>query len=317
MLLRAQAAERPGTPPPGGIPANPAVLAGIAEAIEQQYACLLDGDLARFTALLSDDNFRRNVGGLDPREVVEVNFANPIRLPLPLYQIDQVLVLPDGRIMVRIQRERGPTLHFYVESNGGYLLDGGFELVEASTATPAPVPEATPTPVAVQETTQPLNQDLVEPSECRAEPRPLADFFALAEITPTSATPAPRGSGPPPAGGVPAAPLVVAEAREAVRHYTACGATRDTRLITALWTDDFVRRSLAGLDLETLSTTASSPPVTARVPEVVSVRVLPDRRVLVETRFANEREFIAFVVEDGRYLADDLYEPPDDATPVP
>lgn len=154
----------------------------------------------------------------------------------------------------------------------------------------------------------------VDPVECRDEPRPLADFFALADITPTSATPAPRGSGPPPEGGIPAAPVVVAESYEAVRHLTACGTTRDTRFVTALWTDDFFRRSLSGVDLDDVLTPAA--PVTARLPGMVSVRVLPDRRVLVETRTGAGTEFLAFVEQDGRYLLDDLFERTDTAFPI-
>lgn len=316
VLLRAQIADRPGTPPLGGVPADPAVVAGVAEAIKQQYACLLAGDLARFTALLTDDNFRRNFDGLDPRVVSEALVPNPIRLPLPLYQIEEVLVLPDGRIMVRIQRERGPTLHFYVESNGRYLLDGGFEVVDVATPMPAPLQAATPTPVPVRVATPTLDQAVVDPAECRAEPRPLADVFALAELIPTSATPAPRLSGPPPEDGTPAAPATVAAARDVVRQIVACTATRDVPILTAVWTDDFFRRNLAGIDVEALLRADGGAARAAPMAELIAVRLLPDGRILVETWNGYERAFVALVEEDGRYLVDDIYEPTKAAPPV-
>jgi hypothetical protein len=142
VLRRAEARERPGTPPPGGVPANPTVVAGVAEATEQIFACLLTGDFARYASLLSDENFRRTFGGLDPGTVLATPNPTSRDVPLPLHQIEEVLVLPDGRIAVRFQREGGSALSFFVESNGRYLLDGGFELIEAATQLPASIDES-------------------------------------------------------------------------------------------------------------------------------------------------------------------------------
>jgi hypothetical protein len=285
VLRRARSQNRVGTPSPGGVPADPAVVAGVTDAIEQVFACLLTGDFARYASLLTDENFRRTFGGLDPRAALATPNPTSLEVPVPLSQIEEVLVLPDGRIAVRTQRERGPSLSIFVESNGRYLLDGGFELVDVATPTPAAVWDPRPM--------------VVDPSECQAEPRPLAGFYALAEDTPTSATPAPRTTWPPPAGGVPAAPAVVAEAGEAVRQLAACGATQDPRIFTAVWTDDLFRRLLSGNDIETLLTPTAAPgPIP--MPEVAAVRVLPDRRVLVEVRLGGETEFIAFAEATSR-----------------
>jgi len=196
----------------------------------------------------------------------------------------------------------------------GFLAARLVCLLATSAVVLAPVPStarqgvATPSPGGAT----------VAAADCRVEPRPVADFFAVAAETPASATPAPVESGPPPTDGIPAAPVVVAQAVEALDNLAACGAAGDPRLSTALWSDRFFRRALAGRDLETVLVRRVSPePVPVRAPEVVAVSVLPDRRVLVQTQHRDERTFIALVEEDGRFLLDEIFSPPVAATPVP
>lgn len=136
VLRRAESRNRIGTPPAGGVPADPATVAGVTAAVEQLYACLLTVDLRRYASLLTDENFRRNFAGLDPRVVSATPTPNSTRLPLALSQIEEVQVLPDGRVAVEIRAERGRSLSIFVEANGRYLLDVGFELADGGTPTP-------------------------------------------------------------------------------------------------------------------------------------------------------------------------------------
>lgn len=138
VLRRAEAMNQIGTPPAGGVPADPAVVAGVTDAVKQIFACLLTEDFARYASLLTDDNFRRNFAGLDPRAVQATPNPSSMRVPLPLYQIEEVRVLPDGRVTAEIDAERGRSISVFVESDGRYLLDGGFELVDGGVPTPTP-----------------------------------------------------------------------------------------------------------------------------------------------------------------------------------
>lgn len=314
VLLRAEARERPGTPPPGGVPADPVVVAGVADAIQQAFACLFTGDIARYASLLSDENFRRNFHGLDPRALAGTPEAISVRVPLPLGQIEEILVLPDGRIAVRTQRERGPSLTFYVESNGRYLLDGGLELVEGTTRTPVPQQESTAEPDP--------GQGVVDPADCRAEPRPLADFAAIADATPGSFARlldgTPVATVVPPEGGEPVAPEVAAAIDAALQQIGACTATRDVRLFSALWTDAFFRETLSGGDLgDVLTGTPEAVTEPIPVPTVEAVRELPDGRFAATVRSEGGRGIALFVEQDGRYLVDGSFDLTPDGTPTP
>lgn len=176
--------------------------------------------------------------------------------------------------------------------------------------------------VAAQENAAGTPVRTVSAAACRAEPRPLADFAAIADATPGSfaqrldGTPVARAI--PPDGGVPAEPEVVEAIDAALQQIGACTATRDVRLFSALWTDTLFRETLSGVDLSDILT--GTPEAVAEplpVPTVDAVRLLPDGRFAAMVRSDQGRGIAVFVEAAGRYLLDDSFDLTADGTPTP
>lgn len=177
-------------------------------------------------------------------------------------------------------------------------------------------------PVAAQEGALATPPGMVLASDCQAEPRPLEDFSAIVDATPGSFAEllegTPIATAVPPTGGVPAEPAVVEEINTAIEQIGACTATTDVRLFSALWTDDFFRRTLSGTDL---SNVLGATPVPIQepipLPVIDEVRVLPDGRITAMGRSEDGMGVFVFVESEGRYLLDDSFNLSLDGTPTP
>ncbi|MEA2524979.1 MAG: hypothetical protein QOF73_2206 [Thermomicrobiales bacterium] len=124
---------------PEGEPADEATVAAITAAVREYIACLNAGDNARVLALYTDRGLLdllggAIVGGATAQQVLD---ALGTAQPLPedqrtlLYGIDDVRVLPDGRVAALIigddlakPNPPGPALIYFVEVDGRWLVDG-------------------------------------------------------------------------------------------------------------------------------------------------------------------------------------------------
>lgn len=123
-------------PPTVGEPADPEVVQRITATLEQIGACTATTDVRRFSALWTDDLFRRSLSGVDLSNVLTATPV-PNAQPVPLPVIDSVRVLPDGRVAVVGGPEGGPRgVLVFVESDGRYLLDDSFDLTPNGTPVP-------------------------------------------------------------------------------------------------------------------------------------------------------------------------------------
>jgi hypothetical protein len=92
--------NRPVSPLPAGVPADPATVAVVSAVLEEMGACLTAGDMLRFYALHSDDWLRRFAGQVEGLAIVSTGTP-------PLADGDRavylgpwhVQVLDDGRVM--------------------------------------------------------------------------------------------------------------------------------------------------------------------------------------------------------------------------
>jgi len=182
---------------------------------------------------------------------------------------------------------------------------------------------AVPTPAQGSEAATPTRT--VSAADCQVDPRPPEDFDAIADATPGSFAQllegTPAATVVVPTDSVSAEPEVVEAVTAAIEQIVACTATGDIARFSALWTDDYFRRSLGGASSSAeLSTILALTPVAVAepvpLPVVEAVGILPDGRVAVETRNQNGRGLSIFVESDGRYLLDDS-SPLEEGTPTP
>lgn len=166
-------------------------------------------------------------------------------------------------------------------------------------------------------------------TNCTVAPRPFSEIASLADAPPGQfqlallCTPISEITTPtPPVGGDRADPELTKAVTAAVHELYACMNSGDMLHATALWTDDYLRHILGGLDIETLASSAT--PVTvpatdrAMIIAVDDVRLLADGRVSALARSEGRQAVHIFVVQaDGRYLLDGVFEITDTGTPVP
>ena len=135
------------TPPAEGVPAAPDVVEAVSETIERFGACLNAGDQARAFALFSDEYLAAFFGGIAGPDLTAEEAARqieqsppPTPLPpemrVPVPSIEDVRVLPDGRVKTTIRTAVGRSLAVFVERDGRYLIDWTYELPGAGTPTP-------------------------------------------------------------------------------------------------------------------------------------------------------------------------------------
>ena len=136
---------------PAGQDADEATVAAITAAVREYIACINAGDLARALALYSDRGLRDLLGaalanGATAQQILD---ALPTAHPLPedqrtlIYGIDDVRVLPDGRVAALVigydlskPNPPGPALIYFVKVDGRWLVDGFVPTEEIVTPTP-------------------------------------------------------------------------------------------------------------------------------------------------------------------------------------
>jgi hypothetical protein len=144
-----------GSPTPFAMPegqkADEATVATITTAVHEYFACVNAGDYARALALFSDRALREFfasalTGGTTAQQILD---ALPPAKPLPedqrtlIYGIDDVRVLPDGRVAALVigddlskPNPPGPALIYFVQVDGRWLIDGFVRTEEIVTPTP-------------------------------------------------------------------------------------------------------------------------------------------------------------------------------------
>jgi hypothetical protein len=116
----------------------------------------------------------------------------------------------------------------------------------------------------------------------------------------------------PPSGGAAADAEIVVAITDAIQEQIACANDGDLPRLSALFSDDFLRRGLGGMSelaYETLYT-PSPLPETDRTTllAVDDVRVLSDGRISATVRTDTGTNQRIFVEDSGRYLIDDNFE---------
>jgi hypothetical protein len=136
---------------PEGRPADNATVAAITATIREYIACINAGDLARVLALYSDraivELLGLPAGGEATAQEILDSLGTPQVVPddqrTVLIRIDEVLVLPDGRVAALIlgddranPRPPGPALVYFVEIEGRWMIDGFIPTEDIVTSEP-------------------------------------------------------------------------------------------------------------------------------------------------------------------------------------
>lgn len=132
-----------GTPPPlpvSGTSADPAVITDVSETVAQLVACTNAGDLLRLAALYSDEALAR-FGGAGGESLEQLTrLATPEPLPAEreavLESVEDVRVLPDGRVTAVTTVNGRRNLLEFVEEDGRYLVNFSWELPAEGTPSP-------------------------------------------------------------------------------------------------------------------------------------------------------------------------------------
>ena len=135
-------------PPTGGTAASEEVVVAVTATLQQMVACVNAGDTQRLFTLYSDAFLSEFLGGIatlnDDFDEAEVRqeFGNATPVPIPpdqavrLDAVDDVRLLPDGRVSAVIRVNDDRNLIIFAETGGRYLLDYSYELPDAATPTP-------------------------------------------------------------------------------------------------------------------------------------------------------------------------------------
>jgi hypothetical protein len=132
--------------PPAGTPADQATIDRVAAAYAGALACLNAGDVLGFAAYLTPEALQEDFGSAnyyDIPAIVEEFGGTP---PTRFVRVDQVLVLPDGRLYADATYVWGNQLNregaFLVERDGHLLLDAGTQELPVAIPTDAQVATA-------------------------------------------------------------------------------------------------------------------------------------------------------------------------------
>ena len=134
-------APAPATPDPDeGIPADQATVDRVLAFEQTVFACFNSGDFLGAAALYTPEALRENLGIDNPYDLPALMAGEP---PIELIRIEDVRVLPDGRLryedFYRIGDEVYHDLNYLVEQGGFLLLAKSVRLAvePADLATPA------------------------------------------------------------------------------------------------------------------------------------------------------------------------------------
>jgi len=169
-----------------------------------------------------------------------------------------------------------------------------------------------------------------DPSECTVAEKSIGELQSIL-ATPVAATPAATPIGGQLPQGTPADPQTVSDIQAALREAVACINTGDILKVVQFYTDDLLRRILAGYPLDQLQATpvagTPAPLPEAQQTELIAISgmvVQPDGRVLVvvtgddhsNSAPASDTLFYWKNV-NGKWLIDDFVTDVNLATPVP
>ena len=187
------------------------------------------------------------------------------------------------------------------------------------------------TPVFAQDATPAPGGEVVDPSECRVEPRPMEFFQQLAgtpgvgEATPTGAMTGSPAAGQQPQGE-PADEATIGTITATYRELIACLNGGDFLRAYALYTDDYLRRNLTQEGLQRLTATPVPVQESARVAfgGVRDAVMLPDGRVGAVVDVASpvaggtSTTYTVFAQAGDRWLIDEetVVEAPAASTPA-
>ena len=134
-------------PPTGGIPADAETVALVTATARELVACANAGDLVRIFALFSDRYLYAMYGGLPGPDVTSTEisaklheFATPVPpqggSPLILVALEDVRVLPDGRVLATLVYQHDRVLASFVKVDDRYLADWAYVLPDDGTPAP-------------------------------------------------------------------------------------------------------------------------------------------------------------------------------------
>ena len=144
----AAATQRPREPPasssPMGTPtpllAPPDVVAGVAATMAAFAACTNAGEAQRSLALFSDDLLAALFGGMSGADLAALmatpTAAVPLEDPIAEVVVEEVRLLPDGRVAATVRFDGVPSRAVLVRVGDRYLIDAVDDA--ADEATPAP-----------------------------------------------------------------------------------------------------------------------------------------------------------------------------------
>ena len=136
------AVATPAPPPPlAGLPADAATADAVAATARVALACLNAGDFPRLFALFSDHYLWGVWGGFagpDAPEAVVAAGVRGLATPVPrpveqqiaLIMVDDVRVLPDGRVLATVVTSAGSARVTFVRVGERYLIEWVFALPE-------------------------------------------------------------------------------------------------------------------------------------------------------------------------------------------
>lgn len=114
-----------------GTPAEEALVEEVTEVVDMANACVAAGDLLRFLALTTDRFIVEDALAVEATPIIQgspsmetPNAATPTGMPgLPTGQVNEVRVLPDGRVIATVGEGQTAQYVLLVERDGNYLID--------------------------------------------------------------------------------------------------------------------------------------------------------------------------------------------------
>ena len=306
-------------PFPAGSPVDQATFEAVRRTIRDFDACAATGSDLRLMALVTDRYLTRVIATEGP---FSVNLLSDTGTPIsgegdpvtPVRSEDMVL-LPDGRVAVRVTMARfngaewappgiGGFLQVFKRVGSRYLLDDR-QIIASTDAAPA-------APAA----------DIPAPEECTVAPLAVDDVRALATAGATSQIASAPAQTQTIVAGPPADPATIERITAATREQMACQNAGDSSRWLAFFSDRWLRSLLVGGTLfstadgqrvDLVTYLADPEPVIppdrpASMPAIRDTHVLPDGRVAATIAPVGDptgsASLYVFALYGDRYLID-------------
>jgi plastocyanin len=165
-------------------------------------------------------------------------------------------------------------------------------------------------PVVIAQDAPPAAGEVIDPAECQVEPRPIEEIEQLVGTASEEADATPDAAQAGSMEGEDADEATVQAVTQTYRELVACLNAGEFLRIYALYTDDYLRRTLAdsGMDLQQLQATpAPDRQETTALVGVSEVRQLAGGRVTVRVETTSSPEGTASVVQSVLEQVEDRY----------